>query len=136
MKTARSLVALGAIVLLATAIIHATGYRELAKAIQASGVAPVLVSALKGLWLMLSIHLVVLGALLIVATTVAGGRRIIFMAGLIPLADTVLLFHFAGIFVGTIALGLATIFIFSGGLLWPESAPRLGAAMVQKTRKP
>ncbi len=123
MRTAKWLIVMGSIVLLATAVLHSTGYREVTEAIQATGAKPLLVSSVKALWLMFSIHLFVLSAVFVSAISVAGARRVILVAAAIPLADTVLLFHFVGIFIGTIALATATVLFLLGGLLSPTPLP-------------
>jgi hypothetical protein len=122
MRLARWLVVAGSLILAATALFHATGYRDVTGAIQASGAPPFLVSAVKALWLMFSVHLLVLSLVFLAASRIPGGRRVVLLAAMIPLADTALLLRFAGVFVGTISLALATMLFLLGGVLLPPCA--------------
>jgi len=112
------------VVLFATAAFHATGYASVSSAVLASGVKPALAAAMRALWLMFSAHLVVLGIMVILASGVPGARRLVLAGALIPAVDTALLLRFAGLFVGTVALALATVLLVLGGLLPPRREAR------------
>jgi len=116
-RASRWLVIGASIVLVATAALHAAGYRSVSSAILASGLNPSLVAPLRALWLMFSAHLVILTIVIILAGRVPGGRRILLACALIPAADTALLLRFVGLFVGTFALAAATVLLVLAGLL-------------------
>jgi len=119
-----------AAVLVATAAIHGSGYASVSTAVGARGLNPALGDALRAVWLMISFHLVLLAIVVIVASGVERGRRIVLACALIPAADTVLLLHFVGVFVGSLALAAATLLLVSSGLLpsaVADSSGRLAA---------
>ena len=116
------------VLLVATAAVHAAGYPSISRIILASAVDPSLVAAVRALWLMFSVHLVILAVVVILARRVSGGRRIVLACALIPAADTALLLRFVGVFEGTLGLGAATVLLVLGGLLWTrQESSREGA---------
>jgi hypothetical protein len=121
-KIARLLIVVGSVVLFLTALLHGSGYAEISRVVEMSGMKLFLIGAFKALWLMFSIHLLVLSAIFIVASQTPKGRRLVLLCTLIPAFDTVLLFHFVGAFIGTIALAVATLLFLVGGFLLPQAA--------------
>lgn len=113
----RWLIIAAAVILVGTAAFHATGYTSVSTAIQASGAKPFLVAAVSALWLMFSAHLIILSIVVILASRVQRARPVLLACAGIPAVDTVLLFHFAGLFVGTVALAAAAILLVVGGLV-------------------
>jgi hypothetical protein len=84
-----------------------------------SGMIPFVTGGLTALWLMFSVHLVVLSAVFIAASLAPNGKRLVLLCTLIPACDTILLFHFVGVFIGTAALAVATLLFLAGGFLLP-----------------
>jgi hypothetical protein len=121
-KVGRWLIVAGSVVLLLSALFHGSGYAKVTGAVAKSDAAPQLVAAFKALWLMFSFHLVVLSAVFVVASRTAKAKRLVLLCTLIPASDTILLFHFAGVFIGTIALAVATLLFLAGGFLLPQGA--------------
>jgi hypothetical protein len=116
------------ILLIATAGFHAAGYPSVSNTILASGLNPSLVEPLRALWLMFSMHLVMLAIVVILARSVSGARRIVLACALIIAADTALFLRFVGLFVGTFGLAAATVLLVLGGLLWTrQESSREGA---------
>jgi hypothetical protein len=66
---------------------------------------------------MFSAHLVVLGIVVVLASGMARARPVLLACALIPAVDTVLLFHFAGLFIGTVSLAVAAVLLVVGGML-------------------
>ncbi|MBZ5590013.1 MAG: hypothetical protein LAO05_15775 [Acidobacteriia bacterium] len=64
---------------------------------------------------MFSAHLVILGIVVIVASSVPRARRVLLACAAIPAADTVLPYRFAGLLVGAFALAAAAILLVVGG---------------------
>ena len=120
MKIARWLIVAGSVVLFLTALLHGSGYLQVSHVLETSDMKPFLTGGFKALWLMFSIHVLVLGALFIAASRIPKGRELVLLCTLIPACDTILLFHFVGVFIGTIALALATLLFLAGGLLLPQ----------------
>jgi hypothetical protein len=113
---ARGLVGAAGIILLGTAAMHATGYRPLVEQLGSSSLQPAWLAGVKGLWLVFSLHLAILGILFLAAAVRPGlaGKGILAIAGLIPAGDTVMLLAFVGVFPGSVLLGLAALLIFTG----------------------
>jgi hypothetical protein len=106
------------VLLVVTAAFHAAGYTSVSGTMLASGLNPSLVAAVRALWLMFSVHLVILAIVVILAGNVSGARRIVLACALIPAADTAILLRFVGLFVGAFGLAAATVLLVLGGLLW------------------
>jgi len=121
MKRAQWLIITGSIILFGTALFHASGYGGVANAIAASAAQPFLVSAVKGLWLMFSSHLIILSLVFVVASRSSSGKWVVLACALMPAVDTLLLLRFVGIFPGSILIATATILFLIGGLLFPRS---------------
>ena len=124
----RWLIAGAGILLVATAAVHAAGYPSVSTAVLTSGLSPPLIAAVRALWLMFSVQLVILAIVVILARSVSGARRIVLACALIPAADTALLLRFAGWFVGSFGLAAATVLLVLGGLLLPKSRSSGGSA--------
>ncbi len=122
MKTARGLIMAASVILFATALLHGSGYPKLSAEIARSNARPLVVSTFKALWLLFSAHLIVLSLIFVAASRIPGGKRIVLIGLLIPTFDVVLLFHFLGLFVGTIAVALAGVLLLAGGLMLPNGS--------------
>ena len=120
MRFARSLVALGSLILFATALLHGSGYATLSGKMENSNAAPFLVSAFKAVWLMISAHLIVLSAVLVTASHTPIGKPVVLLGALIPALDTMLLLHFLGAFIGVYSLAVATLCLLVGGFGLPQ----------------
>jgi hypothetical protein len=121
-KTARGLIIAASVILFATALLHGWGYPKVSAEIAGSNARPLLVSAFKALWLVYSAHLIVLSLIFVAASRTPGGKRIVLIGLLIPALEVVLLFHFLGLFVGTIAVALAGVLLLAGGLMLPNGS--------------
>jgi len=117
LKLARLLVIVASIILFGTALFHASGYPGVARAVEASGLKPVIIGAFKGLWLMFSSHLIVLGLVVLAASRSPSGKRVILLCALIPVVDTALLLRLVGVFAGAVLLAIAALLLLTGGLL-------------------
>ncbi|MEW6207101.1 MAG: hypothetical protein AB1631_01955 [Acidobacteriota bacterium] len=118
---ARWLILAASVMLLATALFHGSGYGGVARSIEASDVKPFLISAVKGLWLMFSIHLIVVSFALVAVSRSLQAKRFVLLCALFPIADTVILLIFAGVFAGTIMMAVAALLLIGGGLLLPRA---------------
>ncbi len=125
MKMARWLIVAGSVILFGTALFHASGYNGVANAIEASNARPFLASAVKGLWLMFSAHLIILSLIIVAASRSAHARPLVLLCALMPVFDTLLLLRFAGVFAGTILIAIASTLFIVGGCLLPRQPEAL-----------
>ena len=121
MKLARWLVILGTLFLLATALLHLYGYKFVMPVLAATNIPPELLRAVKALWLAMSAQLILLCLVIIQASRLPNGRRLVLLCTLIPAAVTILLYGCVGVFIGSIGLTIATALLAAGGLRLPKS---------------
>jgi len=121
-KAARGLIIAASVILFVTALLHGSGYPKMSAEMAGSNARPVVASAFKALWLVFSAHLIVLSLIFVAASRIPGGKRIVLIGLLIPAFDVALLFHFLGLFVGTIAVALAGVLLLAGGLMLPNGS--------------
>ena len=124
MRAGRWLVVLGSLTLFCAALLHGSGYASVTHALEKSSASPLFVSSFKALWLMVSFHFVILSLAFVVGSRMARGRQLVLLCALIPAADTLLLFRFIGVFVGTILLAIATLLFLGGGFLLANGSQR------------
>ncbi len=108
---------LASVIFVGTALFHASGYPGVARAMETSGARPVIVSAVKGLWLVFSSHLILVGLVVLAVGKGSSGKQIILLCALISAIDTALLLRFVGVFAGTVLMAIATLLLFLGALL-------------------
>ena len=114
--TSRSALGAAGIIMLITAGLHALGYGTLTRELSGSSLGSFWLAGVKSLWLVYSMHLVVVGALFIAAaiTPKIAGRVVLSIAGLVPAGDTLIMLAFVGVFIGTVLLGLAAVLVYVG----------------------
>jgi len=103
-------------VMVVTAGIHGLGYREVTAQLATSSLEAPWQTGIEGLWLIFSLHVVIVGALFLVASVrpPSVSTTVLVVAGLVPAADTVMLYAFVGMFVGTVALAIAAVLVYVG----------------------
>jgi len=126
--TSRSALAAAGIIMVLTAGLHAVGYVPLTRQLAASNLESFWLAGVKGLWLVFSLHLTIVGALFIAAAIAPrlAGRVVLSIAGLVPAGDTVMLLAFVGVFIGTISLGIAALLVYLGVALRRDAIPTQG----------
>lgn len=114
--------------MIVTAGLHGLGYRPLAEQLATSNLPAAWSGGVRGLWLVFSLHLVIVGVLFLLAGIRPGrvGKTALLVAGLVPVGDTVVLLSFVGVFVGTVALALAALLLYAGVALRPGSQAEVG----------
>jgi hypothetical protein len=120
-KMPRLLAGAAAIVLLATAAFHATGYRSIMDGVQASSLSPFFRRVLPGIWLFFSWHLVAL-ALGLGWASIRGSssaRSLVWFIAVLVCADTFFVVSLAGFFAGTALLSAAAISLVIAAVRWP-----------------
>lgn len=117
----RILTALAAIVLVATAAFHATGYGAIVDTVATSAISPFFRKALPGIWLFFSWHLVALAFGLGWASLRGSGsaRPLVSFIAILACADTLFVFSLAGLFAGTVLLSGAAICVVIAAVRWP-----------------
>lgn len=119
-RRARVLVAVAALILLATAAFHGSGHGDVSAAIAASSASAFLQGVVPGLWLFFSWHLVAIG-LGALAVAMRGGRSmkpLLWFVTVVTLVDTLWLLKVAGVFAGTGLLALSALCLAAGAAQW------------------
>ena len=112
------------VVMIITAGVHALGYRTVTAQLATSNIAAPWQAGIKGLWLVFSLHLMIVGSLFLLGGIRPScvGKTVLLIAGLVPAVDTVVLFSCVGVFIGTVALAVATFLVYLGVGLRPAVA--------------
>ena len=123
-KSSQWTVGSAGVVMIITAGLHGLGYRPLAAQLAGSNMQAMWSGGIKGLWLIFSLHLVIVGGIFLLAgiRPTSVGKTILLIAVLVPVGDTIVLLIFVGVFVGTVALGLAALLLYAGVALRPAVA--------------
>jgi hypothetical protein len=111
-----------ALILMATAAFHATGYSSVARSIDASSASPFVKAAAPMLWLFFSWHLVAV-AVGVSATAIGlkrAARPVLFACAAIVAVDLCWVLSIAGVFAGTVLLFLAALCTFAAAWLSPS----------------
>ena len=122
-KAGRILVALGGIVLFASAALHCVAYaKNLSPALSASNLAAPLQAALRAVFLLVGWDWIVIGVIVLLAAFTETKLRkvLVLVCGVAVLVQTGLTLAFIGIFVGNEMIGLAALLIICGGLLFQK----------------
>jgi hypothetical protein len=116
MTIAKILLTLAVITLVATSALHGSGYASITKLLGESNLPGSLAVGMRGLWVDFSVQLIILAALLgvTVARPMPGARVVVLVCGLGLAVDTVVLGAIVGLFVGTVALALASVLTLAG----------------------
>ncbi len=122
-KAGRILVALGGIVLFATAALHCVAYAKgVSSALTASNLAAPLQAALRAIFLLAGWDWIVIGVIALVAAFTETKLRkvLVLVCGVAVLVQTGLTLVFVGFFIGNEMIGLAALLILCGGLLFQK----------------
>jgi len=122
MKLARTLVIIGALLLLLSALLHCYGYFFIIPQLAATNISSDLLSAFKALWWMFSAVGILLCPIFIGLTRLPNSRGLVLLGAAIPIVTTILLLYFVGVFIGSIGMALASVFLVIGGFLLPGDA--------------
>jgi len=122
-KAPRILAALAAVVLLATAAFHATGYGPLLEAVNRSALSPFFRKSLPGIWLFFSWHLIAVASALgwVSLRGSRSARPLLVFAAVLVCVDTLFVFSLAGFFAGTALLAAAAACTLIAAVQWPDA---------------
>lgn len=123
-NAARILVALGAMVLIATALLHLSAYRKDLSAVSASNLSAPLQGGVRSLYFENGWDYIVIAIIMLIGTfTVTKLRKIIVLfCGLALLVNMAVMLGFMGWFLGTDMALASALMILCGGLLFQDTA--------------
>jgi hypothetical protein len=119
-KLARWLILLGSVVLFCGALLHLVGYRFLVPVVANTGIDPKVLGALKCVWLVFSVQILILSPALVWISRRPGGRSVLLYLALMPLIDGILMYYFVGSFIGSNIVAVGTVLLLVGGWLLPH----------------
>jgi hypothetical protein len=123
-RTAQFLVCLGSLIMIAGCALHSTlGYRAIFGPLDQIAAAHELVHGLKSIWFIFAWHGVVIGILALIAAFVrtAPHRPILFLCGIVPLADSIVMYAFLGPFIGDEIVFASAVAFLAAAALFPAS---------------
>jgi hypothetical protein len=124
MSLARWLILLGAIVLFCGAVAHSSGYAFFIPALAKNNLAPRLVNAARAVWLVFSLHMALLSIGIVWLSRLPGSRNLTLFFAMIPAIDSIVMYHFVGLFLGFYLVVTAAIFLLAGAWLMPRDYAR------------
>jgi hypothetical protein len=121
MTLPRWLILLGSIVLFAAGLMHVIGgFSFLIPALVKAGIDVRLLSAVKCVWLVFTVELVILTPAFVWVSRRSGGRSLLLYLALIPVIDGVLMYYFVGPFIGSNMVAGGTLLLLIGAWLLPR----------------
>jgi len=120
MTPARWLVLLGCIILFCGGLVHLLGYPHIFPVLVRAGLEPPLVGALLALWAGFSVEFLVLSPAFVWISLRPKPRNLLLFLSLIPVAMTVLMYHFIGPFIGAHMVLAGTVLLVLGAWLMPR----------------
>lgn len=121
MTFARCLILAASIVLLCNGLAHLLGYTHVIAVLTRNGVNPGIVSAIQAIWLIYTLHLVLLSVAIVWISRLPGTRSLLLFLALFSVSDAVLMFGFIGPFIGLYAVSVAALLLLVGAWLLPRS---------------
>ena len=114
----------GALLLVATAALHLSGYGEVASQLQNAGLPDFWREAMKATWVFFSVQLVIVAAAVAAQFTVraAPNRAVLFVCVALLAGNVIVLITWLGLFIGTVAVAVATLAIGSATALLVRGA--------------
>lgn len=112
-----------ALILVATAAFHATGYPSVARGVASSSASSFVKAAAPTLWLFFSWHLIAV-ALGVLATALAlrrAARPVLFAFSIVVAVDLCWVFSIAGVFAGTVLLFIVLLCTVGAACLSPKA---------------
>jgi hypothetical protein len=130
MKIGRGLASAGSIILFAGALLHLIGgYPQVSAGLLASNLTADLKPALRGVFLMLGWHWIVIALIAAVAafTRARLGKALALICGFATLVDAVLMAAFLGWFVGTDMILASSLLLLCSGFMLASAKPAVEA---------
>jgi hypothetical protein len=118
--TARWLILLASIVLFCAGCMHVIGYSFLIPVLVKAGLDPKILGAVKAVWLVFSVELVLLAPAFVWLSRRPGARSLLLFLALIPVIDAVLMYYFVGPFIGDYLVTAGAVLLVAGAWLLPR----------------
>ena len=114
----------GALILVATAALHLSGYRELGTQLQNAAVPEFWRAAVQGTWVFFSVQLVIIAAAVAAQFTqrMTANRAVLFVCIALLVGNVAVLVVWLGLFIGTVAIAMATLSIATATMLLTRAA--------------
>ncbi len=123
MTLARWLILLACIVLFCAGLMHVIGYHFVIPVLVKAGLDAKYLGAVKAVWLVFSVDLVVLSPAFVWISRRPGWRSLLLYLALIPLIDAVLMYYFVGPFIGAHMVAAGAVLLVAGAWLLPRENP-------------
>ncbi len=120
MTTARWLILLASIALFCAGCMHVVAYSFLTPVLAKAGLDPKILGALKAVWLVFSVELMVLAPAFVWISRRPGARSLLLFLSLIPVIDAVLMYYFVGPFIGDYLVTAGAVLLVAGAWLLPR----------------
>ena len=121
MTPPRWLILIGSTVLFCAGLLHVIGYFfGLGPALAKSGVDPRVLGAVKCVWFVFTVELVILSPAFAWASRLAGTRLLLLFLALIPVIDGILMYYFVGAFIGSNMVAAGSVLLLIGAWLLPR----------------
>ena len=111
---------LGCTVLFCDRIVHILGYSIVIPVLYKAGVDGRIIGAVKTFWLVFSARLMLLSVGIFLVSKAAGIASVVLFLALIPVADSILKYHFVGSFIGSLMVSAAALLLLAGAWLMPR----------------
>jgi len=121
LSLARWLILLASILLFAAGLMHVIGYSFVLSALVKSGVESTIIGAVKAVWFVFTVELVVLGPAFVWISRRSGARPLLLYLALIPVIDAVLMYQFVGLFIGTYMVAGGALLLLAGAWILPHA---------------
>jgi hypothetical protein len=126
MTLPRWLILLASIVLFCAGLMHNLGYFFALPVLAKAGIDPQILGAVKAVWFVFSVELVVLSPAFVWISQRPGLRSLLIFLAIIPLADAVLMYHYVGLFIGTDMVAVGAVLLLIGTWMLPRGATHAG----------
>jgi hypothetical protein len=120
MTPARWLILLASIILFCAGLMHIVGYTFLLPVITKAGLDPRVLGAVKSVWLVFSVELLILSPAFFWISRRSGSRSLLLYLALIPLIDAGLMYYFVGRFIGANLVAAGAVLLLIGAWLLPR----------------
>lgn len=120
MTLSRWLILLASIILFGAGLLHLIGYSFVIPALVKAGVVPGIVGAVKAVWLIFSVELLVLSPAIVWISRRPGTRSLLLYLTVIPVTDAVLMYRLVGPFIGSHMVAGGALLLLAGAWLLPR----------------
>jgi hypothetical protein len=127
MTPARWLILLASIILFCAGLMHIIGYTFLIPVLVKTGVDAKILGAIKAVWLVFSVELVILSPAFVWLGQRPGSRSLLLYLALIPLIDAGLMYYFVGGFTGFYMVAGGALVLLAGAWLLPRRSTSSGS---------